>query len=40
MSKSAWSRLRHHRNSAFRKYMKTASRKAWKRYIRLERRRA
>lgn len=40
MSKSRWSRVRHHRNTAFKKYMKTASKKAWKQYMRFERMRA
>lgn len=38
MSKTASSRLRHQRNCAFRKYMKSPSKKAWKRYIKLEKR--
>lgn len=36
MSKSAYSRLRHRKRCAFKKYMKFPSRKAWKRYIRFE----
>lgn len=37
MSKSSFSRKAHHRRTAFKKYLKSPSRKAWKRYIRLER---
>ena len=38
MSRGARSRLRHRVRSAFKKYMLNGSRKAWKRYIKLERR--
>lgn len=38
MSRTKSSRLQHQKRSAFKKYMANASKKAWKRYIKLERR--
>lgn len=37
MSRSSYSRRMHHQNTSFKKYLKTHSKKAWKRFIRLAR---